>query len=91
MRLAPTSWNICWEINPTSCDCGRLPTGGLCGVRRDCDGARQARRQPWQCLLTPPWLAVRGYNPTAAVQIALAGDTANMIKMHGAKPVAKEG
>ena len=35
-------------------------------------------------------MAVLGYRPRVAIQITLADSAANMIKMHGAKPAAKE-
>ncbi len=32
-----------------------------------------------------------GYNPLVAIQIALAGNATDMIKMHNAKPASTEG
>ncbi len=36
-------------------------------------------------------MAALGYSPLVAIQIALAGNAGDMIKMHNTKPASKEG
>ncbi len=36
-------------------------------------------------------MAALGYSPLVAIRIALAGNAADMIKMHNAKPASAEG
>ncbi len=36
-------------------------------------------------------MAARGHNPLVAIQIALAGNAADIIKMHNAKPASADG